>query len=642
MFKIIKKADEINLIVLFFFLFAAGIMDLFLKAVNYSPIVYMLKVFGQYIAGIFAIIIIFNIFEGFKIWKRLKIYLPRVTGMLEKSCRIDRLPVKIHRNFKEERYSRELPPQGERAGGETEPEGDLAESVGSELHAISEARPDSTDGPERARLHRKAEILNNAAYILLQAGIAYIFLRGLFTSLSDSPRETYGYFQISGMIILAMAAFVIRKFALTGKKRRANHTAAGYCAAFGCLCFISAFFLVVRAMLAFDTCKWLIFFFRGAGVYIVLSLGLGILLSLFERGLHARKNYLIYIPFINRTVHNKNFIELLEKNTNISVKSLWSIRYVSAIFPGVIVSIVFLILLSTCVYVIEPYQEGAVYHLGRLREASIAEPGFHVKLPWPIDKLEVYDVQREKSLQIGYKGSSSGDFLWTSSHEGGEYTLLLGNGNELVAINAKLTYRIEDLYAYLLNYKEPENLLSAAAYEILMRKTVTTTLDNFLREDRSRLAETVKDDLNSYCHEQKLGIEIKNIAIQSIHPVVEVADAYQEVVGAGIQKQSLITEAQAEENKLIAEAEKEKEYAIISAQQNQTEKTAEANYEMAVYRAACEAYEINPESFRLDKYLNTCEKIISGHKVYVFSPNVGKDLSNYIINNSKGQTVVVQ
>ena len=52
---------------------------------------------------------------------------------------------------------------------------------------------------------------------------------------------------------------------------------------------------------------------------------------------------------------------------------------------------------------------------------------------------------------------------------------------------------------------------------------------------------------------------------------------------------------------------------------------------MAVYNAAFEAYQKDPESFKLTKYLDTYEKIIGGNKVYVFSPNVDSDLSKYLI-----------
>jgi regulator of protease activity HflC (stomatin/prohibitin superfamily) len=282
-----------------------------------------------------------------------------------------------------------------------------------------------------------------------------------------------------------------------------------------------------------------------------------------------------------------------------------------------------------------------VYRLGSLSESSIVQPGLHLKLPWPIDKPEIYDVGRERSLQIGYKTSSSGDFLWTVSHEGGEYTLLLGNGNELVAINAKLNYCIRDLYAYLTNNKSPENLISEAAYEILTRKTVTTTMDGFLREDRSKLSESMKNELAEYSDRYKFGLEIKNFVIQSIHPAVEVADVYQGVVGAGIKKQTLITAAETEAHRLIAEAEKERESAVISAMRNQTERVSAAQYEMAIYRAAYDAHRINRESFKLDKYLSVYEKIISGRKVYVFSPKAGLDPSNHIIGGADGSAEAI-
>ena len=55
---------------------------------------------------------------------------------------------------------------------------------------------------------------------------------------------------------------------------------------------------------------------------------------------------------------------------------------------------------------------------------------------------------------------------------------------------------------------------------------------------------------------------------------------------------------------------------------------------MTVYKAALEAYRKSPTAFKLSKYVDTYEKVIAGNKVYVFSPNIDTELSQYIINSS--------
>jgi membrane protease subunit HflK len=283
---------------------------------------------------------------------------------------------------------------------------------------------------------------------------------------------------------------------------------------------------------------------------------------------------------------------------------------------------------------VEPYQQAALYHFGAFSESSIKGNGVHFKMPWPIDKVELYDVDRVKSITIGYEETLTTDYLWTQSHGGEEYKLVMGNGNELVSVNIKLAYRIDDLRSYITTAASPESIVTAKAYEIIMDKTIKTTIDKFLSVDRSNLSETIKKELNEYCVQDNLGMSINEVIIESVHPPIEIARVYQDVVSAGITKETTIINAEASAIQAITVAEKDAKTSIIDAQSNQSHKTAVAVADMAVFNAAFEAYKISPQAFKINKYLETYEKIIAGNKVYVFTPGVSTDLSRYIINSS--------
>jgi hypothetical protein len=87
------------------------------------------------------------------------------------------------------------------------------------------------------------------------------------------------------------------------------------------------------------------------------------------------------------------------------------------------------------------------------------------------------------------------NFLWDQAHFGNEHLLLLGNGNELIAVNARIIYYISDLYSYLTTSPNPEAILSAAAYKALMNRTVYTSLDTFLSVDRDLLSSSLLNEL---------------------------------------------------------------------------------------------------------------------------------------------------
>ncbi|MEE1060589.1 MAG: hypothetical protein UH080_02035 [Ruminococcus sp.] len=108
-----------------------------------------------------------------------------------------------------------------------------------------------------------------------------------------------------------------------------------------------------------------------------------------------------------------------------------------------------------------------------------------------------------------------------------------------------------------------------------------------------------------------------------------------------------VEQAEAEAEKLILNAEKEAETVVVKAKENQSTKVSDATKEMTVYKAAFEEYRKRPAAFKLSKYVDTYEKVIAGNKVYVFSPNIKTDLSQYIINStgkplSSEQTTVIE
>jgi membrane protease subunit HflK len=248
-----------------------------------------------------------------------------------------------------------------------------------------------------------------------------------------------------------------------------------------------------------------------------------------------------------------------------------------------------------------------------------------------VDKADIYDVHRAASMQIGYESSGSADFLWTKMHDGGEHMLLLGGGSEMAAVNLKVMYVISDLYSYVKNCANPEQVLAAAAYNALMSRTINTTLDSFLNVDRNSLSVSVLDELSEFCKSEGLGLSVVQIIIENIHPPVDLADVYQKVVSASVDKNTTIANAHIYAQKRILDAERQSKVAVETARAVQYNRISDAQKETAVYYAAAEAYGISGGAFELTKYLDVYEKIINGHKVYVFSPGTVSSISKFII-----------
>src|SRR6202007_1430653 len=114
------------------------------------------------------------------------------------------------------------------------------------------------------------------------------------------------------------------------------------------------------------------------------------------------------------------------------------------------------------------------------------EPGLHLHWPWPIDKVVRLPIQRVQSLGVGHEGEEAPgpeNVLWAVEHAANEYTLLLGNGRDLITVDATVQFRIMDHRAWRSHSQNPAEALKAIAYRAVMRNTVNRTLSEALSEN---------------------------------------------------------------------------------------------------------------------------------------------------------------
>jgi membrane protease subunit HflK len=465
-------------------------------------------------------------------------------------------------------------------------------------------------------------------YILSFLGIAFWRLRGVFKVIHSSYVDNYhsGIVEAVLLLVIPCASVLYLKMRKDSDSRPTEKISRDILTFFSYISFIYAAVIAASSVLKISILVVLQWVYFAASIYLAAALGVNILLSILKGNV---LNF-DYALFPKNLFSKEQFAESATK-WKVSIKSLYTIRYTLKILPALAFALIFVLFLSTGVFVVQPHQQAAVYHFGTLKPSSIKDPGLHFKFPWPIDKTEIYDVQRAASMQIGYESSGTANFLWTQRHDIGEYMLLLGNGNEMVAVNLKIIYVISDLYSYIKTNANAEAVLGAAAYNALMTRTINTTLDSFLNVDRNSLSTSVLDELSQFCETEKLGFSVIQIVIENIHPPVDIADVYQKVVSASVDKTTAITRAHTYAETKVIEAAKQSKRAIDSARAVRHDRTSNAQKESVVFYAATDAYRIFPGAYELTKNLDVYQKIISGHKVYVFSRGAENGISKFII-----------
>ena len=499
---------------------------------------------------------------------------------------------------------------------------------------LMEIKKDTAASQDKRESNLFLRILE-AAYIALFIGLAFWRIYGMFAILPVSF-SGLNYNLADAVLFLIFPCIML----IYLKMRKDNGSFPGDKTSYDLLTLFSYLSICYAAVIAASSAlninilpvlKWV---YCIVFVYIILSIAFDIFISIFKKNILGDFNYTLIPRLFDAKDQKDSFFDSQELRQTFSLKSLYTIKYALKIFPAVIFSLGFVLFLATTMFVVQPHQQALVYRLGKLNSFSAVSEGLHFKLPWPFDIAEIHDVHRVNSMQIGYASSHTVNYLWTRAHDGGENLMLTGDGNEMVAVNIKINYKISDLYKYVTTSSNPEEILRAAAYEELMYRTVNITLDEFLSVDRISLSSSLLEELSRFCESKDLGLSVLQVIIESIHPPVDIAAIYQRVVSAFILKNEIIIAAETEAQENIIRAQQESRTIVNNAIANKHARVSEAQKEMAVYSAAMEAYARNPASLELTKYLDTYEKIIGGSKVYVFSPRMEAAISRAVIGNA--------
>ncbi len=249
--------------------------------------------------------------------------------------------------------------------------------------------------------------------------------------------------------------------------------------------------------------------------------------------------------------------------------------------------------LASCIVVISPTEEAVVERFGspvaRGGQVRRIGPGFHVKLPWPIDIAYRHPTQEVMDLYIGYVPRTDPKtgtiipepLLWGKTHYEVEHDLLVpteytadqtGQGLadravpvSLVKANIPVQYRISDLYAYVYNHSDPRTLLEDICYRELARFAASARVEveegtlgpgqvsmSLLGAGRTQAKDILTRRIQQAANEQNLGIEVVFVGLQGVHPPPEVAPNYQAVIGAVQKRQAKVLEAEAARNKALS------------------------------------------------------------------------------------------
>lgn len=326
----------------------------------------------------------------------------------------------------------------------------------------------------------------------------------------------------------------------------------------------------------------------------------------------------------------KGIIKEMEELVGMKVGEIWILQFLYETIESVLVIGIIAGWLSTCISSVPLGNRGVLISLGRYRE-PVLEPGLHVTWPWPFEQIQIIDTGRIRDISLGFEKDLSRPLLWTQKHVEGEKNLLVGDGENLLTINVPVYYRIADPISYLKTTIDAETALKSLAERKLIQITAQREAFHVMIQDRQQIADTLKQVLQSEVDRLGMGLEITFVGLKDIHPPVDVAPAYQNVISAQEQKDAMINDALAYEARTLPQANSQAFTLVTAADANYTKRVDQSAGESAHFESLVAGERAASSLFRLRlRYDALDETLARPAKTIVAIP--GQNASEYFLD----------
>lgn len=363
----------------------------------------------------------------------------------------------------------------------------------------------------------------------------------------------------------------------------------------------------------------------------IFSFAVETLVNVISTHLKKKKEYTIEyrsyeifaILFKKETYHD--LVKLIDSKLKPTIGKSKFYGFIPCIFkwaPRIVIAVLVLAYLSTSLYAIKPDEEAVRERFGRVvNRENFIQPGLHLKLPWPIDKIIKVKTKIIRDLYLGNTAGSNLPLIWTRPH--GEEISFVSGDNNLFLPYIVVHYRVKNPYNYLYHHVQPETLLKDVSCRILTETFNTKSFYDLAVFSRKKWMENSREAIQNEIDKLKSGIEIVNFLVKDLHPPQQIASSFEEVVAACQEKQELINRAQGYRKSQLPKARGNAFKEESNALAYRNEKTKKASGKSHRYLSRLSVYERSKNIVRRDLYLKAMKNSLKSNRKVLIDPRVG-------------------
>jgi membrane protease subunit HflK len=252
-----------------------------------------------------------------------------------------------------------------------------------------------------------------------------------------------------------------------------------------------------------------------------------------------------------------------------------------------IAAAIFVIYLLSGIYIVAPAERAAVLQFGRfVKEVG---PGPHW-LPSIVRSKQIVNVEQ----------------VHTSRHS----NLMLTRDENIVFVELTVQYRVGNLEHFLFNVVDPVYSLEEATDSAIRQVVGTSTLDEILTEQRAKVRDEIRKQLEETLALYQSGLLITDVAMQPARAPNEVKEAFDDAIKAQEDELRSINQAQAYRERIVPTAQGQAERILADARASAREVQLRATGDVDRFEAILPEYKKAPGVTRKRMYLDTMENIL--------------------------------
>jgi regulator of protease activity HflC (stomatin/prohibitin superfamily) len=340
--------------------------------------------------------------------------------------------------------------------------------------------------------------------------------------------------------------------------------------------------------------------------------------------------------------------QTLDYQFGFKVSETWFFRACKDNLPVLLLVQFAALILSTTVVFVDAGEQAVLEHFGAAKR--ILEPGPHLKLPWPADKIYRFRTEQIQSFAVGYTPDAQSEaasvVLWTIPHAK-EENFLVGNRapiaetgtNDsastkpvgLITVSIPVQYQITNITDWVYKNTDPGDLLTNLATSEVVRYLAGSDLNDILSQGRLEAASALRDRLQAIANTRQLGVKIVFVGLQDIHPPTgsDVAKTYENVVGAEQSRLAKIIDAEAAAIRTNTLADAQAFTVTNVAAANRVRVVTGAYARAALFTNQIPAFEAAPSVYRERLYLQNFAAATRNARKYILLVTNTQDVIIY-------------